>query len=134
MEKPLIEQHVESLQARGLPVAIVNIAGQNYAHVQRIAAPSPPWDREEYDILVAIPGAYDAANLDGFYLALPYRFREAAHPRVNGAFVEIGERRFQQVSWHYPDSQPWRRGQDDLETHLSHCRGFFSGRGAINDL
>ena len=46
--------------------------------------------------------------------------------------IEVNSHRWQLVSWHYPDGRPWRRGQDDLETHILHCKGFFFHRGAVN--
>ena len=113
---------------------MIDIGGQNYAFVEQVTAPSPPWDLTQYDILIPVPAAYDAAGLDGFYLALPYKFQGGAHPRVNGGTVDMSGRSFQQVSWHYHDNHPWKRGQDDLETHIFHCKGFFIDRGAVNDI
>jgi hypothetical protein len=97
-----------------------------------VEVPSPPWDRQSYDILIAIPTAYDAAALDSFYLGLPCKFKNGNHPRVKGAVINVKERQWQLVSWHYPDGKLWSRGLDDLESHLIHCKGFFMHRGATN--
>jgi hypothetical protein len=128
-----IRDELEALAKDGAPVGLLEANGQCYVLARGLEAPAPPWDRKGYDILVAIPAAYDAASLDAFYLALPYTFNGGAHPRVQGAVVTVGDRRWQLVSWHYPDGKPWARGLDDLASHLTHCKGFFLHRGAIND-
>lgn len=123
---------VTRLSRRGLPVALAETAGQCYALASGVEAPIPPWDRAGYDLLIAIPAAYDDAGLDAFYLGLPYTFKGSTHPRVQGAVIEVNGRRWQLVSWHYPEGTSWRRGQDNLETHILHCKGFFFNRGALN--
>jgi hypothetical protein len=92
----------------------------------------PPWNSPSFDILIAIPAAYDGAELDSFYIALPYTFNEGQHPRVNGPTLAIDGRQWQMVSWHYPDDKHWRRGLDTLESHIAHCKGFFLNRGSVN--
>lgn len=123
---------VARLARRGIPVELTEASGQCYAIVSGVEAPSPPWDRTAYDLLIAIPAAYDDAALDAFYLGLPYTFKGGTHPRVQGGVIEVNSHRWQLVSWHYPDGRPWRRAQDDLETHILHCKGFFFHRGAVN--
>jgi hypothetical protein len=82
---------------------------------------------------VRVPAAYDAANLDGFYVGLPCGYNNGEHPRIQGNIIEAMERKWRLVSWHYPEGKLWRRGQDSLETHIVHCRGFFLHRGAVNE-
>jgi hypothetical protein len=123
---------VAGLKYRGVHVELIDNNGQCYALARGIEAPSPPWDRSAYEILVAIPLLFDEAGLDGFYLALPYQFNNGQHQRVNGQVLQADGRSWQLVSWHYPDGKPWRRDQDSLESHLAHCRGFFLNRGATN--
>jgi len=120
------------LARRGLSVTLVETPGQCYAYASGIEAATPPWDRPAYDLMIAIPAGYDDAGLDAFYLGLPYTFKGGTHPRVQGATIEINGRRWQLVSWHYPEGASWRRGQDNLETHILHCKGFFFHRGAVN--
>ena len=127
-----LEEEIAALVKRGLSVAAVESGGQCYALQQGVTAPVPPWDKAAYDILVAIPAAYDAAALDAFYLGLPYKFKGGTHPRVQGTVITVNGRQWQLVSWHYPDGKAWVRGQDDLGSHLGHCMGFFLNRGAIN--
>ncbi len=116
----------------GMSLKILDVSEQCYVLVHAIEAPNPPWDAEKYDILIAIPAAYSNAALDAFYIGLPYKFNNGKHPRVNGGIVEIEGRQWQLTSWHYPDGKPWKRGQDDLDSHIAHCRGFFFHRGATN--
>lgn len=124
---------IERLVANGCDIALVTEGVQPYARVRGIAAPSPPWDRTAYDILIAIPIAYDlGTGLDGFYIATPYTFNGGEHNRVNGQTVAHGGLQWRAVSWHYPDGKPFTRGTDTIESHIVHCRGFFLARGAVN--
>ncbi len=125
-------EEVDELVRRGVAVKPVDLNGQCYVLVEGVEAPSPPWSSARFDILIAIPAAYDAAELDGFYVALPCGFNNGEHPRIKGNVIELLKRKWRQVSWHYPEGKPWRRGQDSLETHIFHCRGFFLQRRSVN--
>ena len=130
----LLKEHVTTLNRRGLGLDIWDHAGQAYVHAPAIKAPSPPWDKPAYEILIAVSVAYDLAALDSFYLCMPYKFKEGTHPRVeNGGIVAIQGCQWRLVSWHYPDGKPWQSGRDTLESHIVHCAGFFLHRGATND-
>jgi hypothetical protein len=128
-----VKDEVAALVKRGVALELVEANNQCYVLARGLDAPAPPWDQKSYDILVAIPAAYDAASLDAFYLALPYKFNGGTHNRVNGGIISARGRQWQMVSWHYPDGKPWTRGLDDLASHLTHCKGFFLHRGAVND-
>lgn len=125
---------VEALRLQGIEIELVEHGGQWYAHVAAVPAKSPPWDKDAYPVLVAIP-ADETAALDAFYLGLPYSFNGGAHPRVGnaGTTLSLLGREWKLVSWHYADDRPWRPGRDDLASHLAHVRGFFLHRGARND-
>ena len=125
---------VADLAARGTAVQLTELNGQCYVLAKGIEAPSPPWSKPAFDILIAIPAAYDAAELDGFYVELPCAYAGADHPRVQGTIIDHLQRQWRLVSWHYPDGKPWIRGRDTLETHIVHCRGFFLHRGAVNEI
>jgi hypothetical protein len=127
------KSEIDRLAAAGVAVTLVNEGSQPFALVRGVDAPSPPWDRTKYDILIAIPIAYDLGTaLDGFYIALPYTFQKGEHNRVNGQVVEVEKRQWKAVSWHYPDGKQFRLDVDNIESHIVHCRGFFLERGAIN--
>lgn len=123
---------VAKLVSEGMEVELIDLAGQWYARANSGPVPSPPWRKTNFDILIAIPAAYDAADLDAFYVELPCRFGDGEHNRIQGQVIEASGRRWRLVSWHYPDNRPWIRGVDTLETHIVHCRGFFLDRGAVN--
>lgn len=125
-------EEVAELVQRGVKVELVELNDQCFAMVQAVDAPSPPWSKTSFDILIAIPAVYDAAQLDAFYVELPCQYNGGDHPRVQGQIIELVGRQWRLVSWHYPDGKPWLRGQDTLETHIVHCRGFFLNRGAVN--
>lgn len=124
---------IEKLSACGTRVDLVMDGVQPYVRACGLAAPCPPWDRSEYDILIAVPLAYDlGTGLDGFYMALPYSYSGGEHNRVNGQIVTLDGRQWRAVSWHYPDGKLYQPGVDNIESHIVHCRGFFLARGAIN--
>lgn len=127
-----IDDEIASLIKRGVSVGLVEQGTQHFARVIGLATPAPPWGAATHDILIAIPIAYESAGLDAFYVSLPCLFNGGAHPRINGAKIEIGGVTWQLVSWHYPDEKRWIAGQDDLGNHIEHCRGFFLNRKAIN--
>ena len=128
-----IEEAVARLKKAGISIDLVEINGQCYVLVRNITAPAPPWDRPQYDILIAVPVTFEQAGLDGFYLRQPHTFNGAGHPRVQGQVITYADATWRLVSWHYADGHSWASGTDSLETHIEHCHGFFSGRGATND-
>ncbi len=124
---------IEALQSRGSPVEIFDENQQCYVWAKALDIPAPPWSAAATDILIPIPASYENAELDGFYVAIPLAFNGGAHPRINGTKITLKQRAWQLISWHYPDGRKWIRGQDNIETHITHCRGFFLHRGAVND-
>jgi hypothetical protein len=126
-------EEVKELADGGMPVELTELNAQCYALVKGIEAPVPQWSKTQFDILIAIPAAYDAADLDGFYVELPCGYNGGEHTRVQGQVIEHLGRKWRLVSWHYADGRPWVRGQDTLETHIEHCHGFFLHRGAKNE-
>jgi hypothetical protein len=124
---------IERLAAAGAAAELVMDGAQPYVRVGGITAPKPPWDRTSYDILIAIPLAYDlGTGLDGFYIALPYSFNSGEHNRMNGQTLTLKDIQWRAVSWHYPDGKQFQAGVDSIESHIIHCRGFFLARGAVN--
>ncbi len=75
-----VREEVDELVRRGVAVKTVELNGQCYVQVDGVEAPSPPWSSTRFNILIAIPAAYDAAELDGFYVALPCCFNNGEHP------------------------------------------------------
>ena len=124
-------QEIELLARRGENVSRFEIDGQQYALMRGIEVPRPPWDENHLDIVIALPAA-DGAALDAFYLRLPFGYNGGQHPRVSGGKICFDGSKWQLVSWHYPDGQPWHECRDTLESHITHCKGFFWQRGAVN--
>jgi hypothetical protein len=125
-------EEVHDLGGRGVAIRLVENNGQCYALVGAVPSPAPPWNANRFDILIAIPAAYDAAELDGFYVELPCTFNGKDHPQIQGMIIDVEGRKWRLVSWHYREGKPWVRGKDSLETHIAHCRGFFLQRGVGN--
>jgi len=123
---------VAALKRRGARVDIFDENQQCYIKADAVEIPSPPWAATATDIMIAIPATYENAELDGFYVAVPLGWNGAAHPRINGTAITINGRQWQGISWHYPDGRKWMRGADNIDSHLTHCRGFFLHRGATN--
>ena len=127
-----VKEEINELTGQGVAVRLAENNGQCYALSGGIAAPVPPWNKDRFDILIAIPAAYDAAELDAFYVELPCLFKGGDHPRIQGTVIEVDGRKWRLVSWHYKEGKPWVRGKDSLESHIAHCRGFFIERGLNN--
>jgi hypothetical protein len=125
-------EEVNELAARGMVIRLLEYNRQWYALVGEVVSRAPPWNKDRFDILIAIPAAYDAAELDGFYVELPCTYNGGEHTRIQGTVIELDGRKWRLVSWHYRDGKPWIRGKDSLETHIMQCRGFFLERGAAN--
>lgn len=127
------EAEIRRLAASAIAIELITVDSQPYAFVGSVEAQSPPWDKDQYDILVPIPLAFDLGTpLDAFYLALPYTFHGGEHNRVNGRVLTVSGRQWRLVSWHYPDGMPFNPEIDTIESHIVHCRGFFLERGAVN--
>lgn len=127
--RQIVEAEAAALRKRGRNVEVLEQNGQLYVWVEVVRAPSPPWDKESYQILIVIPAAYKQASLDAFYLGLPYTWNTRAHERVSGAEIRVRNQTWKLVSWHYLSGKEWQAGKDSLETHIVHCEGFFSDRG-----
>jgi hypothetical protein len=116
----------------GVKLRLIDHVGQCYVLHERLATPSADWETAVHDVLIPVPLAYETAGLDGFYLKLPYKFKGGEHSRVSGQILTIDGMQWKLVSWHYADGKPWRAGTDNLETHITHVKGFFLKRGATN--
>ena len=124
---------ISKLKDQGLPIELVTIGSQPYGLVRGIDAPASHWDKTSFDIMFAIPVAYDmGAALDAFYLRLPYKYRGGVHNRVSGQTLTYENASWQLVSWHYADNTPFQGDKDTIEGHVVHCKGFFLERGATN--
>ena len=123
-----IEDDIGAANESGAIARLLNVGSQKYVEVTKISVPSPPWGKDEVNILIAIPATYPSGGLDAFYLGLPCAHSSNSIPRQQHV-VSIDGRNWALISWHYHESRPWNPLQDDLITHIQHCKGFFLTRG-----
>jgi hypothetical protein len=123
-----IEDDIELANEAGQIARLITQGSQKYVEISNIDVPSPPWGKNKVDVLVAVPATYPSGGLDAFYLGLPCTHSSNSIPRQQQT-VSIDGRDWALISWHYHDSRPWNPSQDDLVTHIQHCKGFFLTRG-----
>ncbi|MBA2525931.1 MAG: hypothetical protein H0V18_09145 [Pyrinomonadaceae bacterium] len=123
-----IADDVEVANETGLTARLIRVGAQTYVEVRDITIPAPPWGNSSADILIAVPATYPAGGLDAFYVGLPFTHSTGSIPNQQQT-VSIEARNWVLISWHYHESRPWNPRQDDLTTHIQHCRGYFLSRG-----
>ncbi len=123
-----IEDDIDAANEAGETARLVNVGGQEYVEVRDIGVPSPPWGNGRANILIAVPATYPSGGLDAFYVELPFTHSSGRIPNQQST-VSIDGRNWTLISWHYHETRPWNPLQDDLTTHIPHCRGFFLKRG-----
>lgn len=123
-----IEEDAEAVNETGVTARLISVGAQKYVEVRNIIVPSPPWGCGKVDILIAVPATYPSGGLDAFYLGLPFTHSSGSIPNQQQTMSFEG-RNWVLVSWHYHESRPWNPLQDDLTTHIQHCRGYFLRRG-----
>jgi hypothetical protein len=123
-----IEDDLEQLRLGGEAAVLVSSGQQRFVELS-IPLPSPPWSTPDARILIAVPATYPAAGLDAFYVD-PIVTMNGSIERAQ--LVEpIPDRKFNLISWHYPENRPWNPRIDDLQSHIAHCKGFFLRRGVV---
>ncbi|MGB7202172.1 MAG: E2/UBC family protein [Pyrinomonadaceae bacterium] len=123
-----IEDDVNNYNEAGAQARLLSFDNQIYVETNLSNIPSPPWSSDKADILIAIPATYPTGGLDAFYIKMPMGHASGDIPRKQN-IVQIGSDQWLLISWHYHPSKPWNPTQDDLATHIEHCRGFFLTRG-----
>lgn len=123
-----ITDDVQAAKETGLSARLLEVGEQKYVEVQHVDIPSPPWGAKRVTILIAIPHTYPSGGLDAFYLQLPLTHTGGDIPYKQNV-AQINGSSWALISWHYHESRPWNPLQDNLSTHIQHCRGFFLTRG-----
>ena len=123
-----IDDDVARMIEAGLNARLIVSGNQKYVEVRDIIVPSPPWGKSLANILIVVPATYPTGGLDAFYLELPFTHSSGSIPRQQQS-TQIDGRSWMLISWHYHESRPWNPLQDDLSTHIQHCRGYFLTRG-----
>jgi hypothetical protein len=122
-----LDDDMEALRSAGASVVLHKINGQRYAEALLLGIPTPPWSGGLANILIAVPDTYPQGGLDAFYLGSGLT-QNGVVPRQQST-VNLLNRNWSLISWHYPANRPWDPRFDDLAAHIEHCRGFFLARG-----
>lgn len=86
------------------------------------------YDRDRTDLMIRIPGQYNNAGLDMFYVDPPLRLRAGGgYPPAAEVFEDFLNRRWQRFSRHLPT--PWRAGVDALPSFLALVHRELQGKG-----
>ncbi len=123
-----IEDDLKAAQEAGINARLFIEGGQKYVEARDLAIPSPPWSRDRVSIIVAIPATYPTGGLDAFYLEQTVTHANGSIPYQQGT-ATIDGRPWALISWHYATNRPWNPRQDNLASHIEHCRGYFLKRG-----
>ncbi|MGC1782118.1 MAG: E2/UBC family protein [Acidobacteriaceae bacterium] len=121
-----IEEDVAELVASGQDIRLFSEHGQTYVEVT-VDLPTPSWSKPKARILLAVPSTYPTAGLDAFYVEDGVT-TGGALPRKQSVAI-ISDSSWNLVSWHYATKRPWNSRIDDLQSHITHCCGFFLARG-----
>lgn len=121
-----IKEDVAELAVSGQEISLFSENGQAYVEVL-IDLPMPPWSKTRARILVAVPSTYPTAGLDAFYVEDGVTMGGTL-PRKQSV-ATISKAVWNLISWHYATNRPWNSRIDDLQSHITHCRGFFLARG-----
>jgi hypothetical protein len=124
-----IERDLAALSTASFGLRLLSHGSQEYVEVSGLHVPSPPWTTTTARILIAVPATYPMGGLDAFYIdrsaishqggAIPY---EQSRATIDG-------REWGLISWHYAVNRPWNPANDNLASHIAHCRGYFLRRG-----
>jgi Prokaryotic E2 family E len=123
-----IEDDLKAAQETGINARLFIEGGQKYIEARDLAIPSPPWSRDKVSIIVAIPATYPTGGLDAFYVEQTVAHANGSIPYQKGT-ATIDGRPWALISWHYATNRPWNQRQDNLASHIEHCRGYFLKRG-----
>jgi hypothetical protein len=123
-----IEDDLKAAQEAGISARLFTEGGQKYIEARNLAIPSPPWSRDRVSIVIAIPATYPMGGLDAFYVEQTVAHANGPIPYQQGT-ATIDGRPWALISWHYATNRPWNPRQDNLASHIEHCRGYFLKRG-----
>jgi hypothetical protein len=71
------------------------------------------YDRAATNLMIRLPGQYNLAGLDMFYVDPPLRLKNGTYPKAADLFETHAERQWQRFSRHLPIA--WRPGIDGLQ-------------------
>ena len=86
--------------------------------ISKFSVSAQIFDRAETDLMIRIPGQYNIAGLDMFYVAPEIKVKgTGSYPDRADVFENYGNRRWQRFSRHL--NTPWRAGVDGLPMFMS---------------
>jgi len=123
-----IEDDLKAAQEAGIHARLFIEGGQKYIEARDLAVPSPPWSLDRVSIVISVPATYPTGGLDAFYVEQTVAHAYGSIPYQQGT-ATIDGRPWALISWHYATNRPWNPRQDNLASHIEHCRGYFLKRG-----
>jgi E2/UBC family protein E len=123
-----IQQDVKLMSEAGVDTRLFTQGGQTYVEVCSLGIPNPPWSQQTTNIVIAIPSTYPAGGLYAFYMQQELRHVSGSIPGQQSSVI-IDGRTWTLISWHYAPDRQWNPINDDLASHVAHCRGYFLQRG-----
>ena len=124
INKEIYQNHFSELIAGGFDACEHIENNQQYIEIRKATIKSPPWNKTEVNILIAVPANYNIGGLDAFYMDSQVVLANGQkHPRAQSKHQILG-REWWLISWHYQDGKPWSK-EDNFITHVQHCRKFF---------
>lgn len=121
-----IEEDIAEIVASGQDIHMFSENGQRYVETT-VDIPTPSWSKSKARILLAIPSTYPTAGLDAFYVEDGVTTGGTLPRKQSVATITASS--WNLISWHYTTKRPWNSRIDDLQSHITHCRGFFLARG-----
>jgi hypothetical protein len=123
----LPEEDEDYLREKGLPWQIVPCGDGGCLVLPGYLVRGDRYDRDRTDLMIRIPGQYNNAGLDMFYVDPPLRLRAGGYPPAAEVFEDPIGRRWQRFSRHRPT--PWRAGIDGLPSFLALAHRELNGQG-----
>jgi hypothetical protein len=120
----LPEGDLRLLERLALPWEAISQGGERWVVIRRFPI-APGYNVQTADIAVQIPAGYPDTQLDMVFVA-PVLFRvDGKALRNTEATQQISGVTYQRWSRHRTSQNPWRAGEDNLETHLDLIRDWF---------
>lgn len=130
MDQEIISKQLSEVAASGLNASgHTDDKGQYFLLVRQVETISKDWNSKKTDILFAVPNNYPIGGLDAFYADRGLILSNGQkHQRMQSEHIIIGKS-WWLISWHY--NKPWS-AQDNLLTHIYHCKNFLKRGSRAN--
>jgi hypothetical protein len=112
---PLLEEDERYLDEKGYDWEVVTDGSNEFLMLKGVSLDAVTFDHSTADVLILIPGQYNTAPLDMWFLEPWVRLRSGGNPAQADVPVQMLGRTWQRFSRHLPI---WRPGVDNLTTLL----------------